>query len=640
MTKFRDVLLQYVDNTFLSKPDMWRAFLGALAEAHEQDIGAQLDQGRAESREMLDRQRQAMHEMLEHFRRTEMPGHNTAKGLPLKDLKPNQFESNKKSEQSFKQWAEDLAEWTARIDRDYSKAFKVAQELQEWSEVKRNAEMVKEGIHADKIDDIDHQLLVILKRLTKGEARDVVDTVSSGGEAWYRLHDRFYSKTVTGATSIANRLGDVKRPQSMNESYHLLTEIRGLIKEFQRQSPHEPLPTAVIKSAYMRVVPETYRKGLEMQIDVDRCSTQAIEDKIMQFIRSNSTGPVGMDTNAFQQPKAWDCWNQESWGNAASTYGGGPSLNHFYDTAHEDSGEADFGEYDAMAFYKGKGKDKGKGKGKGGFKGSCYHCGKYGHSQRYCFSKGKGANGKGVGQPGKGAQSHPYGGKGTPVQLVSNDEEQGQPEGHQRDALLFEAWQTPRRPAKTSSEGREANQRDWAEVGNRYAALADSDREASSLQLLEMGELHNLQSQEWTPLPKPMVIDSGAGETVLPASWLPEHPTEESLGSKNNDYYVTADGSRVYNEGKKEVTISSADGTKVRDMTFQVANVKKALGSVSQMVRRGNKVVFDRDDNGKDLAYIENKRSKERMYMRQEKGVYVLDVLVAPPQTKPFGRQA
>ena len=75
-------------------------------------------------------------------------------------------------------------------------------------------------------------------------------------------------------------------------------------------------------------------------------------------------------------------------------------------------------------------------------------------------------------------------------------------------------------------------------------------------------------------------------------------------------------------------------------MTFQVANVQKALGSVSQMVRKGNRVVFDRTANGEDLAYIENKRSKEKMYMRLENGVYVLDVLVKPPYAKHFGRQA
>ena len=52
----------------------------------------------------------------------------------------------------------------------------------------------------------------------------------------------------------------------------------------------------------------------------------------------------------------------------------------------------------------------------------------------------------------------------------------------------------------------------------------------------------------------------------------------------------------------------------------------KALGSVSKIVANGNKVVFD--ESG---SFIENKRSRERLWMREDNGVYVLDVYVAPP---------
>ena len=69
-------------------------------------------------------------------------------------------------------------------------------------------------------------------------------------------------------------------------------------------------------------------------------------------------------------------------------------------------------------------------------------------------------------------------------------------------------------------------------------------------------------------------------------------------------------------------------------MTFQVARVTKALGSVSQTVKNGNELVLDQDSSGKDMSYIQNKRSNEKIWLRQENGVYVLDLMEAPPYIK------
>ena len=85
--------------------------------------------------------------------------------------------------------------------------------------------------------------------------------------------------------------------------------------------------------------------------------------------------------------------------------------------------------------------------------------------------------------------------------------------------------------------------------------------------------------------------------------------------------YTTADGSTVANEGEKTLIMSTADGAHLRKVTFQGANVNKAYGSVSKMVRNGNRVVFDTSG-----SYIENKMTR--------------DMMVAPPgreqKSKPF----
>ena len=47
------------------------------------------------------------------------------------------------------------------------------------------------------------------------------------------------------------------------------------------------------------------------------------------------------------------------------------------------------------------------------------------------------------------------------------------------------------------------------------------------------------------------------------------------------------------------------------------------------MVKNWNKLVFDQDSSGKDTSYIQNKRTNnEKIWLREESGVYVLDLMV------------
>ena len=119
-----------------------------------------------------------------------------------------------------------------------------------------------------------------------------------------------------------------------------------------------------------------------------------------------------------------------------------------------------------------------------------------------------------------------------------------------------------------------------------------------------------------------------------------EHKTAESEGSKRVVFYTTADGSCVENEGEKTLITSTVDGGQLRKWTFQVADVNKARGSVSMMVRNGYRVVFL--TSGSD---IENKTTKEILWLREKDGVYVVEMMVAPPGreqkgTPSFGRRS
>ena len=66
----------------------------------------------------------------------------------------------------------------------------------------------------------------------------------------------------------------------------------------------------------------------------------------------------------------------------------------------------------------------------------------------------------------------------------------------------------------------------------------------------------------------------------------------------------------------------------VRDMKFEVCNVTRALGSVSQMCKAGHRVVFNPpwDPSG---SYIQHLESGQKMWLAEKDGIYLLDVRVA-----------
>ena len=82
----------------------------------------------------------------------------------------------------------------------------------------------------------------------------------------------------------------------------------------------------------------------------------------------------------------------------------------------------------------------------------------------------------------------------------------------------------------------------------------------TSVGILEKGggELNNLNQTDWAPLPKPLVIDSGAGETVMPSDWCLSHKIEDGPG-KGRDYYIAANGKEIWNEGQKSLLLSSLE---------------------------------------------------------------------------------
>ena len=59
-----------------------------------------------------------------------------------------------------------------------------------------------------------------------------------------------------------------------------------------------------------------------------------------------------------------------------------------------------------------------------------------------------------------------------------------------------------------------------------------------------------------------------------------------------------------------------------------MADVNKVLGSVREMVRAGNKVVFDQDMSGKCCSYLEHKSTGKRTAIHENNGNFEFTIKV------------
>ena len=129
------------------------------------------------------------------------------------------------------------------------------------------------------------------------------------------------------------------------------------------------------------------------------------------------------------------------------------------------------------------------------------------------------------------------------------------------------------------------------------------------------------QLPEWEVLE--LAVDSGASETVISEDMVKRFRTTPSNASLRGVMYEVANGERIPNQGEKVFQgLTDGEGY-VRGITAQVCEVNKPLLSVSKLVQAGNTVVFDSEG-----AYIEDKRSGERIWLKESGGMYMVKLWV------------
>ena len=123
-----------------------------------------------------------------------------------------------------------------------------------------------------------------------------------------------------------------------------------------------------------------------------------------------------------------------------------------------------------------------------------------------------------------------------------------------------------------------------------------------------------------------IAVDSGACDNVIGPNELPEYEEmiKETVASRGGDDFVSASGDVIPNYGELKVMMVTREQT-TRGMTFQAAGVAKPLGSVKRMLQTGHRVVFE--EGG---SYIQNLRTGEVNWMREEDGNFMLDVYIPP----------
>jgi hypothetical protein len=120
-----------------------------------------------------------------------------------------------------------------------------------------------------------------------------------------------------------------------------------------------------------------------------------------------------------------------------------------------------------------------------------------------------------------------------------------------------------------------------------------------------------------------VVIDSGASACALPLGWCNHYPTRP-LGTGERTTYRTANGGIVTATGRKSIYGETTAGEHV-GFSFVEMDVHRPLASVSQMVKKGNMVVFGHPKKG---SYVHNKATGLEHPLEERNGIYILPVWV------------
>ena len=120
-----------------------------------------------------------------------------------------------------------------------------------------------------------------------------------------------------------------------------------------------------------------------------------------------------------------------------------------------------------------------------------------------------------------------------------------------------------------------------------------------------------------------VTVDSGACDTVLPTEECKEIRLHESEQSRKGLEYEVANGETIPNLGERRCIMMTENSSTPKRIAFQVADVHKALLSVTRAADMGYECVL-----GKAGGYLRDSMSSEKIPIQRKGNLYVMRVWV------------
>ena len=120
-----------------------------------------------------------------------------------------------------------------------------------------------------------------------------------------------------------------------------------------------------------------------------------------------------------------------------------------------------------------------------------------------------------------------------------------------------------------------------------------------------------------------VTLDSGAYNAACPPQVRSHFPVKPAEASQTDKRYSAANGPVIQTMGKGW----HGEGAAVT-MPVQVADVSKALGAAREFLDTGNRVVLDRDEQGRSCSYLDHKATGHRTAVSEKGGTFQFNVRI------------